>query len=390
MRICYIIPFKRELIVADHWPIPLMGGVCRIVEEQGRAKALEITFKDQPVEYAPHFEELTDGPEKAQITVRDPQLMFVKRHLDEAMAYLECFYDIELATDEIEAVYEAEDPREEKKIVIKTMSEGKHTSALPLSFDMITRAIMAAEKMDGPKFAATLASTARKALSQQQFINSFRYSFLLIESLYGKGQFKKAGLKAALKRNAEFKAFVEAALADFIKPKPNHKSDTATLLAGAPSTEDVIDHLVDKRGFYFHGNVRRKDAWKPDDQREAEALALISVGIAQLIAQKAAARMFAPEFEERHFQDAINAGAEIVFEVKFTFQDQGEQFQREDALNIRTPGTKVTGKQANYIAQEFLRRFEHVAPTAALLSAECRVQGSNKKVFDLTFHVKVD
>jgi hypothetical protein len=390
MRIRYKVPFQRDLIVADHWPIPLMGGVCRIIEEQGRAKALEITFNNQPVEYAPHVEELTEGPAKMQITGRDHLWISVKRHLDEAMAYLECCHNINLATDEIEAVYEAEDPHEEEKIPIKALSIGKHTRPFPLSFDMITRAMMAAEKTDGPKFVATLASTARKALAEQQYINSFRYSFLLIESLYGEGQFKSAGLKAALKRNAEFKAIVESELADVIKPKRMYKSDTAALLTGAPSADEMIDHLVDKRGFYFHGNVKRKDTWKPDDQREAQALALVAIAIVQLIAQKSAGPIFAPEFAERHFQDAIKAGAEIMFDVKFTFQEPGEHFQREGATNIRTPGTKVTGKQANTIAREFLRQFEHDAPAATLLSAECRVQGSNEKVFDLTFHVNAD
>ena len=69
---------------------------------------------------------------------------------------------------------------------------------------MITRAIMAADKYEGPRFEATLARSARKALGAQEFINSFRYSFLLIESLYGEGQFKKAGLQTALKGSQEF------------------------------------------------------------------------------------------------------------------------------------------------------------------------------------------
>mgnify|MGYP000742928297 CR=1 FL=1 len=388
MRIRYTIPIKSELIIPDHWDIPIQGGTCRVVEVDGRAKALEIIFTDQPLTFAPHIKELTEGPAKISITGRDQRIAFVKWQLDEAMAFLLCFYDIDLKTDEIEAKYEGETPEEEKQIAVKAMSMGKHKPPLPLTFDMLTRAIMAAEKSDGPKFEATLASTARKALSEQQFINSFRYSFLLIESLYGEGQFKSAGLKSALKGNTEFVEIVEAALKDPIKPKPEHTSDTLTLLSGTPITDDVIDHLVDKRGFYFHGNVKRRDAWKPEEQGAAEALALLAISIAHLIAQQAAAPMFEESHAKRHFADARKAGAEIVLQIKFRFREPEEKFQREHQMDFRVPGTKVTPRMALNVAQNFFQHFESSLPVAALESAECTVQGSGEKVFDIQFYTK--
>lgn len=150
----------------------------------------------------------------------------------------------------------------------------------------------------------------------------------------------------------------------------------------------MIDHLVEKRGVYFHGNVKRKDAWNPDEQHQAEALALLAVGIAQQIAQEAAAPIFDNAFAKRHFQDAMNAGASIVFEVRFRFREPMEKLSHDGMLRIKTPGTKVTGKQANAIVQPFLQRFEHDAPVAALERASCVVQGSGQKVFDLVFHVE--
>jgi hypothetical protein len=387
MRIRYTIPIKRELIISDHWDIPIQGGTCRVVEENGRATALEIVFTDQPLNFAPHIDQLTEGPVKITITGRDQQVAFVKRQLDEAMAFLHCFHDIDLKTDEIQANYEGETPEEEEQIAVKAMSMGKHKPLLSLTFDMLTRAIMAAEKADGPKFEATLASTARKALSEQQFINSFRYSFLLIESLYGEGQFKSAGLKSTLKSNPKFVEVVDAALKDTIKSKPEHTSDTSTLLSGTLTADDVIDHLVDKRGFYFHGNVKRRDAWKPDEQGAAEALALLAISIAQLIAQQAAAPMFEANYANRHFEDAKKVGAEIVFQIKFKFREPEEKFQREHQMNFfRVPGTKVTPRMALKVAQHFFENFEHNLPVAALESAACTVQDSGEKVFDIQFH----
>ncbi len=386
MRIRYIVPFKRKIIIDDHWEIPMQGGKLRVVEEDGYAKAFELTFEKQPFKYAPHLQEHSEGEAVATITGRDDRMIFVKRQLDDAAAFLECIHDIELITDEIDAKYEGETPEEEAQIAIKSISMGRQNSALPLTFDMLTRAIMAADKKDGPRFEATLTGSAREALGKQKFINSFRYSFLLIESLYGEGQFKKVGLQSALKANQEFRDIVEFAVKDVIPAKVVRSSDTAKLLAAKPTVDVVIDHLVEKRGFYFHGNVKRKDAWKPEEQGGAESLALLAIDIATKISIKAADLMFAPEFEKLHFEDAMRAGAKIVFEIKFKFREPEEKFDRDNQININVPGTKVTPRTAFAIAQQFLQLFQYKHPESALLEAKCSVQGTEQKVFDLTFH----
>lgn len=209
----------------------MQGGKLRIIEENGYAKALELLFEKQPLEYAPHFQHSNQAGVVATITKRDHRMVSVKRQLDKATTFLKCFYDIELITDEIDAKYEGETPEEEVKIAIKRIAMKSQDPALPLPFNMLTRAIMAANKHDGPRFEATLLGNVRQALETQEFINSFRYSFLLIESLYGKGQFKKEGLQAALKTNQEFRNIVELAIKDMIPAKNDHSSDTAKLLA---------------------------------------------------------------------------------------------------------------------------------------------------------------
>jgi hypothetical protein len=390
VRIRYTVPFKRSIIIDDHWEIPMQGGKCRVIEEEGYAKALEVTFEKQPLHFAPHAQSHATGVVKMTITGRDDRMTFVTRQLDNAANFLECMFDIDLATDEIEAKYEGETPDEEAQIDIKGGSIGRHHAALPLSYDMLTRAIVAAEKNDGPKFEATLVATARKALARQEFINSFRYSFLLIESLYGEGQFKKAGLQAALKANQEFRGFVDAGVKGVISAKDDRTSDTAKLLTTTPSVDVVIDHLVEMRGFYFHGNVKRKDAWKPDQQGAAESLALLAIGIVMQVSMNAAAPIFEPDVNQRHFDDAMRAGARLVFEIKFKFREPEETFSREHQINISMPGTKPTPRTAFAAAQQFLLAFQHNQPVSALLSAECTLQGTGHKVFELTFHLEED
>lgn len=389
MRSIYVVPFASPLTVDDHWEIPLMGGRCRILSADGRkADAIEVTFEGDPVENAPSFDKVTGGGEvKGHIQGRDPRLGPIKRRLEGAMAFLNCLFDIELALDETEVRYEAETPDEEARIAVTGMKVGRQRRPLPLTFDFITRALMAAETGDPPFFVATLAASAKKASSEGRFIDSFRYAFLLFEALYGEGQFKKAGLTAALYANAEFLAMVRTSLKDPIRPSSGRSCSTSQLLASNPTPEAVIAHMVEQRGFYFHGNLKRGDAWKPHEQDDAEALAWLAISIVQEIGQRAMSPVHEPSFARRHFEQAMQAGAKIVFQVDFTFQDAGETFQRKGRINFATPGTKVTGKQANAVAQEFLRQFEYDAPAAALQSATCIVQGAGEKVFEIKFHV---
>jgi len=73
--------------------------------------------------------------------------------------------------------------------------------------------------------------------------------------------------------------------------------------------------------------------------------------------------------------------------VDFQFREPTETFDRNGSINISVPGTTVTPKMAQYVAQQFLTRFESTAPVAGLRSARCTVEGTGQKVFDIEFHV---
>ncbi len=387
MRVRYKIPFKSEVIFPDHWDIPLQGGVCRVIEEAGRAKALEVEFVGQPLSRAPRLEKTLGDLAHFSITDRDHQMPFVLRQLEDAMTFLQCYFNIDLMTNEAEAIYEGETPEEEALIPVKSLGVGDYLPPLNLKFDMLTRAIMAAEKSRGPKFEATLVAAARRSLEGKEWINSFRYSFLLIESLYGDGQFKSASLKSALKNNDAFVSILREVLEAYPKLNPGDVSDTAALLLTRPTPFDVIDHLVDKRGFYFHGNTKRKDAWKPHEQDAAKELAFLAIGISHSIAEQSAAPLFEEIHNRRHYEDAIKVGAEIVYQINFEYRQDDESFLRKGQLDVSTPGTKVAARSAQEIAQHFLRDFEVRLPTAVLRSATCIAPKTGQKVFDIHFHI---
>ena len=356
------------------------------LKEGNKAHSIEIVIENQPTSQAPKIVETPDAAIKTTIVGGSDLFPMLKVHLESAFSYLKCYFDVDLRLDEVETEYFAETEAEKSEIDIHSFTTGLAERSLPLTYDYFTRAIMAAETNAGPSFEATLVAASREALFAKRYIDSFRYSFLLIESLYGGGKFKADQLVTAFSGNAAFVTIVKSALAQQTKPKRSKNSDTEKLLASTPSPEAVIAHLVEKRGLYFHGNVKRKDAWRPDEQEGAEALALLALEVALLISQEAAAEMFDEKYSERHFLNAKEVGAIMTMKVDFQFREPDDKFDRNHSMTINVPGTKVTALMARYVAQQFLTQFEHSAPVAALKSASCAVKDTGQKVFEMKFH----
>ena len=162
---------------------------------------------------------------------------------------------------------------------------------------------------------------ARKAMNMERYIDSFRYSFLLMESLYGDGQFRASKLKNAFEKNEEFRTIVERARHELILPSGGNKSDTNELLKKSTPVEEIIDHIVDKRGYYFHGNIRRGKAWKSHEQKEAETICHLSLAIVNLISDSESRSMFTEESWQRYFQDAESKGATMTMQFNYKAYD---------------------------------------------------------------------
>ena len=98
--------------------------------------------------------------------------------------------------------------------------------------------------------------------------------------------------------------------------------------------------------------------------------------------------MFDDILSQRHFDEAERVGAIMTMNVQFQFRNPHEKFGRDETMNIKGPGTKVTPEMAVYVAKSFLKSFEDIAPIADLTAVSCSVEGTDQKVFDIDFHVK--
>ena len=75
-----------------------MGGDLRAVTRDKKVIAFEITFSGQPMNLSPSMRGTEYGAVRRiqglRITGRDMQLPFVKMHLEDTLAYLQCYFDV--------------------------------------------------------------------------------------------------------------------------------------------------------------------------------------------------------------------------------------------------------------------------------------------------------
>lgn len=388
MRVTYVIHFRAAVRIDDHWPFDVMGGTCRVLTEGDNAIGLEIVFTNQSVELSPELQPSAHPKIKFNINERDTLLPEVERTLRRTLAFLQChFSSVAFAFEDIETSYEPETDEERDQIQMYgfKMSRRPHTSVV--SFDFWTRAFRAAEQGAAPEFEAVSVHIGRRALVEERYIDSFRYSFLLIEAFYGDGKFHAAALKDALRGNLELRGCVEYVLKEPLQLKRKHNSPTEVLLAGKPSIDAVLDHLVEQRGLYFHGNIKRPNAWRPEEQEAAEALALLAHEIAMGIAHIGAGPMFDEKIAQAHYDTAVKAGAIMSLRLEYNFRDVDDVAPRTSILNMNLPGAKLTPRLALFAAQRGLEHFENSFPLASLNRVACKVRDTSTPVFDLRIHV---
>lgn len=391
MKVRYLFPLGRPIKLPDHWPVPMLGGTVRMVEgEDGLVTGIEFEKSGCPIDLAFRLNETPDEAIKGTISGDDYFVAEVRDHLDRAFSYLQCYFSTEIELNHISIMHEAETEEEAERIVIHSFEMGKQDERpLPITYDFITRAIMAAENAEAPQHEASLAHLARENLARERYIDSFRYSFLLAEAMYGNGQSQKWALIAALESYPRFVEIIESEVATWQRPKDAQQSSTDDLLSSNPSTHDVITHLVERRGHYFHANKRKPKPWSAKSQNEAESLAWFAIGIAQAIGYDAAEPMFAPEFAQRHFDEAGQMGAHVTMKIEYLYRIPEEVLIRKRDLVAKLPGTKITTQMAMHMLRNALEHFEQNEPVGTIHSINAKAE-DGFKVFTVRFHTEKD
>ncbi len=109
----------------------------------------------------------------------------------------------------------------------------------------------------------------RQNLIEGLYINAFYDFFFIVESLFGNGKFKTAGMKEAFRNSQELQSAIDSSMRspDFLNGLQYraHLWPAFNLNYHGKSTEEITDRFVDLRGFLHHHSSLRPDIWHPDD-----------------------------------------------------------------------------------------------------------------------------
>lgn len=308
MQIRYTFKLRNPVVFEDFRPIPFMDGQLSALKYSGRVTGFLVEIGNQNPNLSPSLKQAPEADVRAHIVGRDKLLPLVKTRIEDAFSYLQCYFNVEIDSGEVETEYIAEAEEEIQQIQVTSFKIGKNEVDPIVPFEIFARAIMAAGISQSPKLESSFLQMARLELLKGRYIDSFRYSFLLIEAVYGGGKIKSSQLKQELNGNPNFVQVVMDAISERIKPYNRKQCDTENLLSAGAQVETIIDHIVDKRGFYFHGNVKKSKPWRPHEQEEAESLSLLAFAMASLIADEAARPMFDEVLVERQHEAAKGMG----------------------------------------------------------------------------------
>lgn len=376
-------PILRPLNLDDSWPVSGSGAEMTFEMTDGAATALVLLFRNQPIDMAPSIDQLS-GPIAAQINIKGRIESMGRRIAQRFSDYINLYFVVPIDLDAMEAEYIPADDTERAAMQMFSFKTKMEQQNPPLPFDLMAQAFFAVESDEDPSFASHMTRLAREALIAGQDIDAFRYGFLLIEALYGNGKFQTRDLVRELLDSPDFRPMIEHTIAA-IQHDPIHRNSVAKVtIAQNGTAEALIKHLVDRRGFYFHGNLKRKDAWRPDRASEARPIAEIVIDLAGQIAASYGSAMFEADINTRYISNARSQGAIMTIQVQFQFIDDNGT-RRTGSIEFEAPGTQATSKLAIKANGHFLQWAETELSDKTLLAAKGVVKETGVEVFRTQF-----
>jgi len=395
MDIRYRFTIRTPFILEDCWPIESRHAVIEFERSDDIATALLVTFRNQPIQLAPKVRQPADGSTSTSILLSygfdDAARSIASRFRD----YINLYFSIEIVVDELDVQFIPADDTEDKQIPIKRFQRSIDPEPAKIRFSVLAQSILAGEQDGDPSYASHMLRSARASFFEHRFIDSFRYSFLFFEALYGDGQFKQRDLiRAFLKSHDFIQLFIEtqnAFRSDPLYLDPMLKnSEGAVFASKQESPTAFFEHIVEMRGFYFHGNLARRNAWRPERQEPAKGLAEFCIDLLGRIASRFADEMYGGGIADRMLENAKKQGAMLTIDVRYEFINE-HQIISKGHVAMRHPGNLVTGLLCFVVSKNFIEWYENRHPAVPLVSASAIHRETGAQVFNFQyFHQDID
>ena len=379
MRIRYEIKFDEPLKIDGDWPLNLPnGGTFQVIRENGKAVGFTVEFTGT----APDIFRVKDGINKGGIYRWSEMMMFYGR----LRSYLQCVSEIDFDPSEVSIDHIGETEEEKKqypmcKMVMPTRKD--RTAKNIIDPEILAATVFAScnDDTQAPHFIGELKRMSRRSKREGRYVDSFRYDFLIMETLYGKGQFKTKQLADAMKSEKNFLDILQIAKKQTSITSETPRDETETLICSSCSSEDLVDHIIKMRGYYFHGRKRmiaRRD-WRLDDK--ARTLCIFSNSTTDMVLQELTSHIYEDGSGKQYEECAKTQGMVTILELDVLLWLALEKRSRQDKIHEEVIGDVSSSRNRIKWAMSILERLKYNEDQPKLESLVGKDQESGQELF---------
>ncbi len=171
----------------------------------------------------------------------------------------------------------AENEEEKKKLQLFNFKHSKKEiedhEIIPTSFDLLARSIISAAKIKNHDVILSFYRRGCNDIKQEEYIEAIYDFYFVLESAYANGKNKNYAVEKEFLKSEKLRKHIESLrddqeLARFLESEEGAKYKG---LLNGKSVEELIEFIVNTRGFLHHHTQKRKDIWNPEKQEQFKA-----------------------------------------------------------------------------------------------------------------------
>jgi hypothetical protein len=293
MKCRYTFPVMGRIRLPFALPIPV-GDIeyCLKLNDTGVLRAVEALIRVSDKNLWPRIIPNPSPGVKAKIDLCHPELERIQDELRVIEGLLSIYGVSAIGIDSPDESWEPETEKERDQLQV--FSFGQKREPVPdnelavVSFDVVARSFLAAPRAVSAEVALSFYRKGRNDFLERRHIEAIYDFYFMFESLFGQGKTNNYQVKSELKKSNRFRDAIENLLAE-PNPLAGFRPAAETIKEfnrryRNKSVEEIIDQLVELRGFLHHHAPARPGIWHPEGHKPYECDAMFLVRVAQTIA----------------------------------------------------------------------------------------------------------
>jgi hypothetical protein len=286
MKCRYRFPVKGRIMLDISHPISASGWIFECEIDNRFVKYIAVTVPLVDKEQWPTIHKNQSSETKLEIELKLHHLPFVKRELRSLQGLLSLFGLRSIDFDKLEVTWVPD--TEEERAYLHITQWKKELEPIPdrvfkpFPFDVFARSIIAADAATEIEVPMNFFRRGMIDMEEGNYIEAIYDFYFILETAFGGGKFKKKEISEVFRKSPKLRNCIKNAITD---PGPSITSNAKLKTKfdqtyGLLSEEDVINKIVELRGFLHHHNQKRRGMWHPDNPDPFELDALVMQDIA--------------------------------------------------------------------------------------------------------------